>query len=271
MTHRAARWADLSRLDFAALDRRRAIAVLPIGATEQHGPHLPVSVDSDLAEAVALKSLPHTTTQATVLVLPIIAYGRSNEHGNVAGTLSLSAQTLVHLIMDIGRSLDRTGIRRLVLLNAHGGNTPVLEIVARDLKVDLGLHVATCHWYAFNDANRLTDPTEQSYGIHAGKVETSAMLALKPDLVALDRAENFANAAEEWQRSYQHLGLSAGRGRPAWVMDDLNAKGACGDAAAATADLGRTLLETAARNFAAFLSEFARFCENAEATDEGTE
>lgn len=265
MTHRAVRWADLTRLDFAAIDRERAIAVLPVGATEQHGPHLPVSVDFDLAEAVALGSLPRVAADMTVIVLPVLAYGKSSEHGAVPGTVSLSAQTLIHVIMDIGRSLSMTGIRRLVLLNAHGGNAAVLEIVARDMKIECAMQVATCHWYAFNEANRLTGETEQAYGIHAGEVETSAMLALKPDLVALDRAENFANAAEEWQRTYRYLGLAAGRGRPAWVIGDLNEKGACGNASAANVALGKTLLETASRNFAVFLKEFAHFCEVADA------
>ncbi|CAH1656740.1 creatininase family protein [Chelatococcus asaccharovorans] len=261
MTSRSGRWADLTRVDFAALDRARAIVVLPIGATEQHGPHLPVSVDGDLAEVVVERALPLVAADLTVLALPTLVYGKSNEHGTTPGTVSLSARTLIGLVTDIGESLSCTGFHRLVILNAHGGNSSVLDIVARDLKIDFGLNVATCHWYNFNEAAHLTDPSEQAYGIHAGLVETSAMLALTPQRVVMERAADFPNRARDWQRAFRHLGLSAGRARPAWVMDELNAAGACGNAAAATAELGERLLANAARNFAAFLTEFARFCE----------
>lgn len=261
MTNRSRRWADLTRIDFEAIDRARAIAVLPIGATEQHGPHLPVSVDGDLAEAVVARALPLMTEHLTVLALPTLAYGKSNEHGTVPGTLTLSAGTLIGLVTDVGESLWRTGFRRLVIINAHGGNSPVLDIVARDLKIAFGLTVATCHWYNFNGAEAVTSPAEQAWGIHAGQVETSAMLALKPERVAMDRAADFSNQAAVWQADFRHLGLSAGRARPAWVMDELNSAGACGDATAATAAMGEQLLATAARNFADFLAEFGRFCD----------
>lgn len=261
MSRIASRWAELSRHDFAGLDHARAILVLPVGAIEQHGPHLPVSVDSDLAEAVLERALEHVGDGPTVLALPGFAYGRSNEHGAIPGTLSLSAQTLLAILGDIGASLARTGFRRLVLLNAHGGNTPALEIAARDLKIAHGLRIATCHWYNFNEAERHADPRENAFGIHAGLIETSAMLALKPERVAMERAADFASRAESWQRDFSQVGLSAGRARPAWTIEDLTASGACGNAAAATRELGATLLDTAARNFASFLAEFERFCD----------
>ena len=261
MTRHLARWADLSRAQFAAIDRSRTIAVLPVGAIEQHGPHLPVSVDRDLAEAVLERSLAHLPAELPVLAMPGFAYGKSNEHGAIPGTISLSAETMLRLLTDIAASLARTGFRRLVLLNAHGGNAPVLDIAARDLKVEHGLHVATCSWYNFNEADRHGDARERSFGIHAGLVETSAMLALKPDLVAMDAAADFSNAAEDWQQEFRHIGLTPGRARPAWTIEDLSEAGACGDASAATAELGEELLATAARNFAAFLSEFERFCD----------
>lgn len=261
MTRTLARWADLSRAQFAAMDRARTIAVLPVGAIEQHGPHLPVSVDRDLAEAVLDGALEHLPPDLRVLALPGFAYGRSNEHGMIAGTISLSTGTMLQLLSDIAASLARTGFSRLVLLNAHGGNTPVLEIAARDLGIAHDLRIATCNWYNFNEADRHGDARERSFGIHAGLIETSAMLALKPGLVAMELAEDFANAAEDWQREFRHIGLAPGRARPAWTIDDLNDAGACGNAATATAAIGAELLSTAARQFAAFLSEFDRFCD----------
>ncbi|MCG7506124.1 creatininase family protein [Mesorhizobium retamae] len=267
MTRRASRWADLSRSDFAALDRARTICVLPVGAIEQHGPHLPVSVDRDLAEAVLERALAEMEAGPSILALPGFSYGKSNEHGMIAGTLSLSAPTLLAILGDIAHSLTKTGFRRLVLLNAHGGNTPVLEIAARDLKIAHGLRVATCHWYNFNEAEQHGDARESAFGIHAGLIETSAMLALKPALVAMERADDFANQAETWQHDYDHIGLSPGRARPAWTIEDLNACGACGNAVAATRAIGEQLLETAARNFARFLGEFERFCDQQDQRD----
>lgn len=270
MTRRSGRWADLSRTDFAVLDRANTIVVLPVGAIEQHGPHLPVSVDSDLVEGVIGRLMAHLPQDLSVLVLPPFSYGKSNEHGVIPGTISLSAETLMRLLSDIGASLARTGFRRLVLLNGHGGNSAALDIMARDLKIAHDLHVITCHWYNFNEADTVSDATEQAFGIHAGLVETSAMLALKPELVAMDKARNFPNAAKDWQDAYRHLGLSAGRARPAWVIGDLNADGACGDAASATTEIGERLLDTAALNFAAFLSEFDRFCRTQDAKTKDT-
>ncbi|KAB0264909.1 creatininase family protein [Microvirga brassicacearum] len=260
------RWSDLSRRDFSSLDRSRAIAVVAIGATEQHGPHLPVCVDTSLVEAVLERALPLVDDGPIVLAVPPLAYGKSNEHADAAGTISLSSTTLIAVLTDIARSLARSRIKRLVLLNGHGGNTPVLDIVSRDIKIELGMQVATCHWYCFNDANSITDAREQAFGIHAGLVETSAMLALRPDLVRMEHARDFRNAAQDWQDQYRHIGLTPGRARPAWVMADLNLEGACGDAASATSEIGERLIETAARQFASFLSEFDRFCGEAEAS-----
>ncbi|HEV2505076.1 MAG TPA: creatininase family protein [Mesorhizobium sp.] len=267
MTRRALRWADLSRPDFAALDRARAICVLPVGAIEQHGPHLPVSVDRDLAEAVLEWTLAKMDEGPSILALPGFCYGKSNEHGAIAGTLSLSAATLLAILGDLAHSLANTGFRRLVLLNAHGGNAPVLDIAARDLKIAHGLRITTCHWYNFNEAELHGDTRESAFGIHAGLIETSAMLALKPGLVAMDRADDFANQAETWQHDYTHIGLSPGRARPAWTIEDLSASGACGNAAAATPEIGEQLLETAASNFARFLGEFERFCDQQDQRD----
>lgn len=255
------RWSDLSRGQFAGLDRARTILVLPVGAIEQHGPHRPVSVDRDLAETVVERALEHCADDLAVLCLPGFAYGKSNEHEAIPGTISLSVETLLRLLDDIAASLARTGFRRLILLNAHGGNTPVLEIAARDTKIRHGLQVAVCSWYTFNEADRVSDEREHAFGIHGGLIETSAMLAIAPHLVNMGAAADFANAAERWEDQYHYLGMTPGRSRPAWVIEELNSEGAAGNAAGASRTLGEQLLSTAARNFAAFLSEFEHFCQ----------
>lgn len=258
-------WAELTRRDFAGLDLTNAIAVLPVGAIEQHGPHLPVSVDIDLVNAVIARTLPLVDTRLTVLFLPDAAYGKSNEHIAFPGTLSISAATLMRFWTEIGESVARTGIRRFVLFNGHGGNTPAMEIVARDLRVAHGMRTASCSWYQFNEAESLVGTNEHVLGLHAGDVETSAMLACSPERVDMRQAKNFVSAEEGWRRTYRYVGAGGATARLGWRIDDLNGEGACGNAAAATAEKGQALLARAATNFAAFISEFDRFCREIEA------
>jgi creatinine amidohydrolase len=125
-------WADLTAEEFKELDAARAIAVLPLGAIEQHGPHLPVSVDRDIVDEVVRRSLPLLKESLSVLFLPTMALGKSNEHIAFPGTLTLSAATLIRAWMEIGDSVARAGLRKLVLFNGHGGNVAAMDIVARD-------------------------------------------------------------------------------------------------------------------------------------------
>lgn len=258
-------WGDFRRPQFEALDTATTIAVLPVGATEQHGPHMPVSVDSDLVEAVVERTIPLLNDDLSVLFLPTVAYGRSDEHIGHPGMLGLSAETLMRMWREIGASLAHSGVKRLILFNGHGGNTPAMDIVARDLRVSHGMSTATCAWYQFNEAATLVDETEHNFGLHAGLVETSALLAIDAARVDMNAVKDFPCRARDWRENFRHLGLDAGRARPGWVIDDLSTDGACGNAAAASAELGERLLANAARNFAHFLAEFARFCDDNDA------
>ena len=134
-------WAELSARDFAQLNRERTIAVLPVAATEQHGPHLPLNVDTALIDGVVAATLPHLAADLSVLFLPTQAVGLSPEHQRFAGTLTLSAQTVIRLWTEIGESVARAGIKKLVLLNSHGGQVSVTDIVARDLRARLDMLV----------------------------------------------------------------------------------------------------------------------------------
>ncbi len=131
-------WADLTTRHFAQLaaspQREQAVAVLPVAAIEQHGPHLPVSVDTTLVDGVITASLPHLPAGLPVLFLPTQQVGKSNEHIRFPGTLTLSAETLVRVWMEIGESVARAGLKKLVLFNSHGGQVSVMDIVARDLR-----------------------------------------------------------------------------------------------------------------------------------------
>jgi creatinine amidohydrolase len=250
-------WVDRTSDSFRELDGERAIAVLPMGASEQHGPHLPLSTDRDLVDEVVRRALPLLDGAFSVLVLPTLAVCKSNEHTAFPGTLTLSAETLVRVVMEIGESVARAGVRRMVLFNGHGGNVPVMDIAVRDLRARHGLLTASCSWYQMCGAERELDAREQQHGIHAGENETSAMLVARPALVRMDRARDFRSATEDWAEGYQYLGLGSRPGRPGWLMADLNPDGACGNAAAATAEKGERLLATAAHSLAGFLGEFA--------------
>ena len=251
-------WADQKAPTFRDLPGD-LVAVLPVGAIEQHGPHLPVSVDRDLVEAVVARCLAALGEDQNVLVLPTLTITKSGEHDQHPGTLSLSAETLLANLRDIGASVARAGVERLVLFNGHGGNTAVLEIAARDLRMSRDMIVATCSWFGFADYAGAIDDAALAHDLHAGDVETSAMLAARPGLVDMTKAGNFVTAMQGWEATNRFTGLTGQPVRPAWIIDDLNADGACGDASAATAQKGDQLLDSAARNFALFLAEFACF------------
>ncbi|WP_299722741.1 creatininase family protein [uncultured Tateyamaria sp.] len=246
-------WSEQVRGDFDALPDT-AIAVLPLGATEQHGPHLPFSVDSALTEAV----LARTETTARALQLPTLSITKSDEHAAHAGTLTLSAETLLATLSDITASVARAGVRRLVYFNGHGGNTALLEVAVRAARIDHGLIAAHTSWLAFADLTGF-DPAALAHDLHAGDVETSAMLAARPDLVRMEHALNFTTRIATWESAGHLTGLTGQPARPGWIIDDLNPEGALGDAASATPNKGQELLDSAGARFARWLEDFATF------------
>lgn len=254
-------WADLTTTDFATLALDRTIAVLPVAATEQHGPHLPLSVDTDLVDGVVVASLLHLPADLPVLFLPTQAVGFSPEHARFPGTLTLKTETIVRLWTDIGESVAASGVRKLVLFNAHGGQVSVMDLVARDLRARLDMLVYSVSWFnlPLHDAqgqnvNALFSPEEQRFGVHAGDVETSMMRALRPELVCMGAAQNFRSSSQDRAERFDILG----NGRSAklgWQMQDYNPHGAAGNAAAATAEKGQALLDAAGRALAQLLVE----------------
>ena len=261
-TTRATRfWADLKSPDFAALDLARCIAVLPVAAIEQHGPHLPLNVDATLVDGVIAAALPHLPAALPLLFLPTQAIGLSPEHARFAGTLTLKAGTVISLWTEIAESVAASGIKKLVLLNSHGGNVGLLDVVARDLRARLGLLVYSVNSFKLplqgEDGASVADrfsAHEQRFGIHAGEMETSMMLALKPEQVDMAKAQNFHSSAQDRAEKFSILG----DGRSAklgWQMQDYNAHGAVGNAAAATAEKGHALLAAMGRSLAQLLGE----------------
>lgn len=248
-------WADLSTREFEVLDHQRTIAVLPVGAIEQHGPHLPVSVDRDILQAV-VERVAALLDDLHVLFLPTMPIGKSNEHIAFPGTLTFSAQTLTQMWMEIGASVARTGVRKLVILNSHGGNVGVMDTVARDLRAEYGLLTASCSWFNFYEGEELYDAKELVHGIHGGKGETSVMLRIREQLVDMTRADNFHSVSEDWDAEFNYIGVGSKAAKVGWLIQDLNADGACGNAADANADFGEELLARGAANFVTFLREF---------------
>lgn len=257
-------WADWTTTDFKDLALDRAIAVLPVAATEQHGPHLPLSVDTDLVNGVVSASLPHLAADLPVLFLPTQSVGLSPEHARFAGTLTLKAETVIRLWTDIGESVAASGVQKLVLLNAHGGQVSVMDIVARDLRARLGLLVYSVSWFNLplrdaqgGDINALFSPEEHRFGVHAGDIETSMMLALRPQHVRMDSAQNFRSTAQDRAEQFGILG-NGKSAKLGWQMQDYNLHGAAGNAAAATLPKGQAVLEAAGRALAQLLAEMDR-------------
>jgi len=250
-------WQDLTTKEFEALDPERTVAVLPVGAIEQHGPHLPVSVDADINKGLIEATLERLDADLPVLVLPAMPVGKSNEHIDFPGTLTLSAETLARLWFEIGESVHRAGVRKLVFFNSHGGQPQVMEIVMRDLRVKHGLMCVGLSWPAMG-IPALFDPAEDKYGIHGGTVETAMMLHLQPDLVQMDKAKDFKTVMEAIEGRYEKLTYLGGV-KIAWQTQDLNAQGACGDASAATAEAGKAVVEHVADGFATLLREVSAY------------
>jgi creatinine amidohydrolase len=256
-------WADLTSRQFVqfaasgAIDK--AVAVLPVAATEQHGPHLPVSVDTTLVNGVVSACLAHLPADLPVLFLPTQQIGKSNEHIRFPGTLTLSAQTLISVWMELGASVARAGFKKLLLLNSHGGQVSVMDIVARDLRSAHDIIVYHTSWYNLPLGQAVMgqfSADEHRFGIHAGDIETSMMLALAPERVDMAQAQHFHSSSQDRAAAYPILGNGTSA-KLGWQMQDYNAQGAAGHAAAATADKGHALLNAAGLQLAKLLQEIS--------------
>lgn len=250
-------WQDMTTEDFAALDAKRVIAILPVGAIEQHGPHLPVCADACANKAVIEQMLEQLPAELPVTVLPMMPVGLSNEHSDFPGTLTLEPETLRRLWTEIAESVHRVGIKKLVLYNTHGGHPPIMAIVARDLRIRLGMLVVVVNQYSLYPQD-LFPAGEMKYGIHGGSMETSVMLHLHPDLVDMSKAQNFRPLMKDLEGGFQHLGVT-GSTKIAWQSQDLNPAGVVGNALDADAERGAQLIDQATAQFVSILKEVDRY------------
>ena len=250
-------WHDMRTTDFASVDADRTIALLPVAAVEQHGPHLPLSTDAVINEGIVRLMMQRLPAGSSVLVLPALTVGDSLEHTAFKGTLSVDLQALLGLWLSIGHSVARAGVRKLVIFNSHGGQRAHVDQVALRLRVDCGMLVVRAHSFALGVPTGLFDADELTHGLHGGALETSLMLHLRPDLVRQDALADFPSTGRTLAARNGVLGLEEAAGL-GWMMQDVNPDGACGNATAATAAKGERLLDHLADRLVRLLGEVAR-------------
>ena len=229
-------WTDIDSME----DKENVVIVQPIGALEQHGPHLPIAVDAAISLGVLGKALEKLPPEIPCYALPCLYYGKSNEHWGFPGTITLSANTLISVISEVAQSIYRSGFRKLILMNSHGGQPQIMDIVARDIHQkyqDFSLFPFFT-WRVPNIAKELLTPQELEYGIHAGDAETSIILALLPD------QGKMSQAVKEYPQGLPADSLVSMEGKLpfAWLTKELSKSGVMGDATVASKEKGDRLL-----------------------------
>lgn len=251
-------WGELTTREFDTLDPASTVAVLPVAAIEQHGPHLPVMTDTALMQGMIETAIARMPDDLNALFLPIQSVGKSNEHIHAKGTITLSAETLLRAWYEIGEAVHRAGLRKLLIINSHGGNSEVISILTREFRVKLGMLSVATQWRRFGLPANTYAAYDATYGIHAGDIEASLMLHFRPDLVDLSKAKMFPSRAADIEKQFTHL-RPIGTHPFGWIASDLNPDGAVGDAASGTAEKGKATAEHQADGFIALVQDMARF------------
>ena len=251
-------WAEMSWRDFAAADMSKVVAVLPVAAIEQHGPHLPVGVDTFINEGYLSRAIPRVPADLPVLFLPIQAIGKSNEHVEFPGTLTFSLETVTRAWTEIGDSVARTGCRKLIFMNSHGGNVPVIDAVVRELRVRHRMLAVHAAWHRLGYPEGMFSAKERAHGIHGGDAETSLMLAFRPQNVRMSEAKDFVSSAVAIENEFKQLRVTQPIGF-GWMSSDLHELGAVGDASNATAAKGEACAEQGVSGFIDLLRDVIGF------------
>ena len=251
-------WAEMTWPDFQRADMSRAIAVLPVAAIEQHGPHLPVGVDAFINDGQIARAAAKIPDDLPVLFLPTQTVGVSGEHADYPGTLTLSPGTAIRAWTEIGDSVARAGCRKLIVMNSHGGNVPAIDAAALTLRMRWRMLAINASWRRLGYPERLFSSRETMHGVHGGDAETSLMLAFRPEAVWMSEARDFSSAAEAMERDFALL-----RAKPplgfAWAASDLNPVGAVGEADRATAAKGDAALAHGVERFIALIRDVHAF------------
>lgn len=250
-------WGDYRTTEYVDIDPEATIAVLPVAAIEQHGPHLPVSTDTTIMAGMLDTAIARLPDDLDIRILPVQAVGKSNEHLRAQGTLTLPAATLIDAWTELGVSIARTGIKKLVVVNSHGGNEEIMGIVTRELRVRFDMMAVKTSWQRFGRPAGMYPELEDRHGIHGGDVEASLMLHFRPDLVDMAKAENFVSNVARAEKEFELL-RQTGTHAFAWIASDLNPHGVVGNAAIATAEKGRLTAEFQADGFVRLLKDIRK-------------
>lgn len=234
------------------------IAVLPLGAHEQHGPHLPFETDTLIVEGIVERLRNMLPADAPVHFLPAEPVGYSIEHMDVSGTKTLRFNEAVERWLGIAQAQHEKGIRKFVMLNAHGGNSPLMTIVATEARVRFGVLAVATNWTRFGMPQDVISPEDKAIDIHGGDIETSVMLAMHPELVRMEKASNFTSKQTEFAQRFTHL-RAYGPHAFGWRMSDLNTQGVAGNAAAASASKGDRIIAHAIAGLVALLEDVRAF------------
>jgi len=251
-------WTDFPAPEYDRIDSNKTIALLPIAAVEQHGPHLPVGVDSILNRGCIDLLIERAPADLDLRILPVQQVGKSNEHVWARGTVTHTAHTLIDAWYELGASVSRTGVKKLVFINSHGGNEEIMGIVARELRVRENMLVVKTGWTRFQPPDGMLTDIEKRHGIHAGDLETSLMLHFRPDLVQMDKAEDFRSIAARDEQRFKYL-RPTGTHAYAWIAKDLNPAGAVGNASNASAERGRIFADAEVSGMLELLREVEAF------------
>lgn len=260
------------RLEFLTLPQVRqkvgpsSVLMLPIGSVEQHGPHLPLTTDHLIASEAAKAVASSCGEKLDLWLLPTLAVSKANEHAWAPGTLWLQASTLLSVINDIAAAAVTTGAQRLVFLNSHGGNTALLVVACREVRLSQGMQTFLLHPFLPPDhgGRSMAAPVgELGMGVHGGHDETSIMLHLRPDLVDMSVATRRVPDRLADNR-HVRFGGSVPFG---WTSDDFGPDGHIGDPTGATAEQGSDLFEGAVEMLCEQLAEIARFDFGVDSTD----
>ncbi|MCW5697174.1 MAG: creatininase family protein [Bauldia sp.] len=248
----------MSAADVAAGDAASWLAVIPVAAVEQHGAHLPLATDAAIGAGLLAQALAAMPPELPVTALPMVTVGSSGEHAGFAGTLSLEPDTLRRVLAEIGFSVVSAGVRRVLFINSHGGNSPVLDLAIQTLRERHPVLAAATSWGRFGMPEGLVDADELAFGIHGGLVETALMLHFRPELVRMEKATNAASLQAELARDFTHL-RAYGAVRFGWKAADLNPAGVVGDAPRATAAIGAAIAAHQAAGFVTLCREMLAF------------
>jgi len=251
-------WAELTTQSFASINTESTIALLPVAAIEQHGPHLPLDTDVQICRGLVKQLMANTATEHQLIALPLMEIGESSEHSDFAGTLSCPPEHLMSMWTSLGKQAHKVGIKKLLILNTHGGQPTIVDLVAQRLRTENRMLAVSVNSFRLGIPDGLFDPQEITNGIHAGEIETSMMLYLNPSSVRMELSENFISTSPLTNGKHPHIGLS-GFARTAWQAQDLTLHGAIGNASNADPERGALLIEHMVNKILQVLCDMARF------------